>query len=531
MTNHLPALPSDAAVAALLGRYKVVELGLAPTDLSARDKSALRKLVAACAFVDAIYWRQRSELGPVLRDALARGTGAARPALRRLLALNFGPWDALNDERPFWGEEARPPGGTLYPVDLSQAEMNRYVDDHPEERAELLAATSLVRRVGPRLASVPYSVAYGAELSAISELLCAASLDASNQSFAEFLRARARDLTSGDLADSERQWLALSSSPIDIAIGPFEVYDDDLMGLKASYEATVLLRHPLSDRLQEFESVLPELERDLPGSATLSASGRTFSAGVYDVVHAAGMTNIGTKAIAAMLPNDETVRQEAGARLLLFNNVAVAKFEAILRPIADAILVPDEATLVREEAFVLHTILHETAHALVPSYVGAGQLTANQALLERYSTIEESRADLIGLVYLWTLVRSGLISATVGDAAYATFVASCVRSLRFGMGSDYARGAAMILSYLHEAGALRVEGDHLRLFASVAERAVGQFAARLQAIATTGDYAGAGKLMDRYWRIPVGLPALLGKIEHVPVDLEFSFERSRNLLR
>ncbi len=523
-------LPDPDRVRALLSSYAPVRVQAETGHLSAGDRRAVVKLIEAASHINRIYWRQRSELGWTLKTALGKRHDPAARELERLLTLNFGPWNHLENDAPFWGQWQRPQGGSLYPEDLTREELDIYASRHPEERSALLGHKTLIRRRGDALVPIRYEDAYRDELAAVARALTEASEVASHDGFRRFLRARADGLVSGDLYPSEVLWLDVADSPIDIAIGPYEVYDDGLLGVKTSYEATVLVRHPSSETIAAFESVAPELERELPGAVEMDRSHRRIRIGVYDVAFAAGMTNMGSKAIAAMLPNDERVRAELGGRLLLFNNVIAAKFAAILEPVAARVFVPQQRSLVREDAFVIHTLLHETAHALGSCYVrrdGPTKQTINDLLRERYSAIEEARADILGLSFLVLLTQHRVFPAEVLEPAAVTFVASGVRSLRFGIGSEYAKSAAIALTRLVRDDAIVARAEkHLEVRPEVVHQSMRNLGSEIQRIATYGDYDAAGKLIEELGSIPREIGAALDLIGNVPVDIEFVFNGS-----
>lgn len=399
----------------------------------------------------------------------------------------------------------------------------------------MLSHTTLIRSDGERLEAIPYHEAYGDELSRVAIALLEASALVTHSSFQRYLRHRAAGLLTGSLTESEKLWIDVVDSPIDIAIGPYEVYDDGLLGLKTSYEATVMVRDAMTEQLLQFEKHAPELEKILPGAVASKETRRRFSIGVYDVVYTAGMTNMGGKAIAATLPNDEQVRSEVGARLLLFRNVISAKFGPILKPLGAQVLRGDQLNLVREEAFLYHTLLHEMAHALSTVFVREGNVTTNKtindALRERYSTIEECRADLLGMVFLNLLVEHGLIAEETNTAAAVTFVVNSVRSLRFGGGDDYSKGAAIILSHLIRHQSVKGELDGA-LFVDVegVQRSVADLAQIVQDIATHGDYDAAGRLIQNLGSIPPESERLLSRLTNIPIDLEFVFDGSSGAL-
>jgi len=516
-------------IAALLGQYAPVQLVIPVAQLAAGDRAALADLVEAGRWIDRIFWKQRSPAGSQLSELVLDHKRRLPTDLRRLLRLNFGPWNGFDRDRPFLGTEPRPSGGGLYPPDLTRAKLERYLREHPSERQAFVSRTSVIEEESGRLRAIPYSDAYRQELAQIRHSLIAASEKATDTGFRRFLRARAEGLASGELHGSEALWINdVQDSPIDVAIGPYEVYDDDRMGLKAAYESTVLVRHS-ARALDQLEQIAPEVERLMPGALTSAGGRRRIVMGVYDVVHVAGLTNMGGKAVAATLPNDEDIRTHVGARLLLFRNVIAAKFGPIVKQIAGRVLRADQLQFVREDAFLEHTLLHESAHALGTCFVWrqgvVTKTTINEALGERYSSIDECRADLVAMVYLDLLTRRGVFPSQMRSVAAITFVANLMRSLRFGVGDAYSEGAAITFSHLLKCGGVALEADgRLAVDVEATHRGLGQLAARVQAIATTGDYAAAGELCGELTTIPPEVHRLLKRLDGIPIDLEFVFE-------
>jgi hypothetical protein len=520
--------PDRARVTELLGQYAPVRLTMPVYGITPGDRAALVSLVDAGHWIDRIFWRQHSPAGSWLRDLPVDGTHGSPQELQRLLRLNFGPWNGFDGDRPFWGVKPRPAGGGLYPPDLTRVQLESYFSEHPSERQALLSHTTLVEKHSGRLRAIPYSEAYRKELSYVRRCLIAASTTATHEGFRRYLRARAKGLCDGALRESEIHWITdVQDSPIDIAIGPYEVYDDNLMGLKAAYESTLLVSHS-GRTLEQIEEIAPEVERLMPGAMTNAHARRNVAVGVYDVVHAAGLANMGGKAVAATLPNDEDIRTRVGARLLLFRNVIAAKFEPILKPLAARMLRPEQIGYVRENALVEHTLLHEIAHALSTCFVWRHGLststTINEALGERYSIIDECRADLVGMVYLDLLTQRGVFTPDMHAAAAVTFVASLMRSLRLGVGDAYSESSAITLSYLLKNRGVAVDPQgRLVVEIEATNRSVHELAAQVQAIATNGDYEAAGNLIDQFACVPPEAARLLKSFVDIPIDLEFVF--------
>lgn len=522
-------LPDRQTIARLLSQYVPVRLEVDTRHLEEGDRLALAKLIEPASWANPIFWKQHSAEGWNLRQSLSNVSGQPARELERLMDLNFGPWDVFNSGQPFWGTRSRPPGGNFYPPDLSRGEFQAYLARHPQDRSALSGPTTLVRRDGDRLVAIPYHEVYRGELTPMARGLAQAAETATNGNLRRFLSARARDLLTGSLKESEGLWIDAADSPIDIAIGPCETYDDGLLGVKTSYEASVLVRHPMTEQLGRFQEFAPEFERRFPGAGAEQTRSK-LAIGVYDVVYAAGMANMGAKAVAAMLPGDESVRREHGARLLLFRNVMAAKFHSILRPFAARLARRDLLKVFREDAAFYHAMLHEMVHALGGGTVSADGRQSVEALGERFSTVEECRADLLGLLYLELLAHRGLLPSDLTAAAAVTFVIVSIQTLRFGAADDYARGAAITLNHLIDGGAVKIDRDgELRVEVDNLLRGVRALAETVQDIASTGNYRAAGELIQKCASVPSEIKSLMPRFEGMPVDLEFVFNVSSGL--
>ena len=127
------------------------------------------------------------------------------------------------------------------------------------------------------------------------------------------------------------------------------------MGAKAAHEAYVLVKDKAwSERLARYAGLLPELQRGLPvpDEYKQEEPGSNADLGAYDVVYYAGDSNAGSKTIAINLPNDEEVQLQKGSRRLQLKNAMRAKFDQILEPIADELIVPEQRQHVTFDAFL-----------------------------------------------------------------------------------------------------------------------------------------------------------------------------------
>ena len=131
----------------------------------------------------------------------------------------------------------------------------------------------MIRRDAKKqLTQVPYSKAYEADLKKAAGLLREAAALTDNASLKKFLTLRADAFLSNDYYASDLAWMDLDA-PLDITIGPYETYNDELFGYKAGFEAYITIRdEEETNKLKTVAAHLQEVENNLPIDAALSQS-------------------------------------------------------------------------------------------------------------------------------------------------------------------------------------------------------------------------------------------------------------------
>jgi hypothetical protein len=525
VTPRADGTPAAAAPAAAsyaerhAGDYATVPL---TADLSAFDadgKRMLARLVQASQVMDDLYWQQ-SWAGD--REALL--ARAPDPATRALIALNYGPWDRLNEDTPLLPDVGpRPPGATFYPAGMDKAEF---------EQAALPGKDSwytLLRRDGAgKLATVPYHVAYQADLERAAALLRDAAGSSANREFAGYLRMRADALLSDDFRPSDLAWMDMKTNPVDIVIGPIETYEDQLFGYKASYEGLVLVKDQAwSAKLARFAQFLPSLQQGLPVPARYRAEtpGTDADLNAYVAIFYGGNANVGAKTIAINLPNDEVVQLQKGTRRLQLENVMKAKFDTILVPIAQQLIAQDQLQHVTFDAFFEDTMFHEVAHGLGIKNTLDGKGTVSQALKEYASSFEEGKADVLGLYMVDALSRRGELDESKLRDSYVTFLAGILRSVRFGASDAHGKANMVRFNFFADRGAFSRDPQSGRYRVDFAKMhdAMNALGAKLLTVQGDGDYAEAKRLTETLGVIRPELEGDLARLKdaNIPVDIRF----------
>ncbi|MBA3562762.1 MAG: Zn-dependent hydrolase [Gammaproteobacteria bacterium] len=505
-----------AYVGERLDIYAPVRLTADLSELSANQKSMLPILIDASKIMDELFWRQ------AWGDRAALFERIDDEATGRFARLNYGPWDRLNGDRPFVpGIGPKPPGANFYPPDMTAAEYESAALDDGE------GLYSLIRRDEQgQLEAVPYHVAYAAELERAAALLRRAAALAADPQFEKYLELRAAALASDDYLASDLAWMEMKSNRIDVVIGAIETYEDALFGARAAYESYVLLKDEAwSKRLARFVEFLPALQRGLPVPDAYKAEtpGSESDLNVYDVLYYAGHSNAGAKTIAINLPNDERVQLEKGTRRLQLKNAMRAKFDKILAPVAETLIVPGQQPHVTFDAFFANTLFHEVAHGLGIKNTLDGKETVREALKELASPVEEGKADILGLYMITSLFEEG----EMGDGElmdnYVTFLAGLFRSVRFGASEAHGQANMVTFNFLAERGAFeRDEQSGLyRVDSDGMQRAIDALSERILTLQGDGDYAGVQALLDEMGRVGPELQADLDRLEAIPVDVVF----------
>jgi hypothetical protein len=482
-------IESAAEVRRRLADYVPVKLTADLSGFSARQKAMIALLVEAADGTNAIYWQQAWGDKADLLDRIDD------PATRDFAMINYGPWDRLNNDRPFVEDVgARPPGARFYPTDMTKAEF---------EQSGLKDKTSLytlLRRDGQgSLTTVPYHVAYRKSLEKIAGLLRKAARLAEDDGFSHYLKLRADALLDDDYRRSDMAWMDMKNNSVDIVIGPIETYEDQLFGYKASYESYVLIKDRVwSARLARFAKYLPELQRELPVADKFKAEtpGSDADLNAYFAIYYGGDANVGAKTIAINLPNDEQVQLQKGTRRLQLENVMQAKFDQILLPIGLALIADDQVQHLNFDAFFQNTMFHEVAHGLGIKQTINGKGSVRKALKDQASSFEEGKADILGLYMVSRLAEKGELDKRRLMDNYVTFLAGILRSIRFGANDAHAVANTVRFNIFKQQGAFTrdPESGRYRVDFDKMTTATNTLAARLLTIQGNGDYAAAKEL-------------------------------------
>ena len=515
--------PAEGAEADGLAKLATVNMAVDTSYLTAEEREVVNLLNQAANLMSEIYKRQHTPDYDRLRaEVVARND----PRLLEKFDAFFGPWDPIEDDRPFFGDKPKPPGAGFYPVDLTKEQFDAYLQAHPDQAEALTSPYTVVRRQGDRLVAVPYSQAYKQWLEPAAKLLEQAAAKTTNPSLKKFLSLRAKAFRTDDYFESELAWMDVKDTPIEVAIGPYETYTDELYGRKTAFEAFVTLRNPEeSAKLDKYKAMLRDMEANLPVDENYKNFQRGFESpiSVVDQIHGGGDNVPGIQTIAFNLPNDERVREAKGAKKVILQNVLGAKFDRILKPMAELVLVPEQSRNVTKAYMTNETLFHELSHSLGPGSitVNGRKTTVDKELKEIGSGFEEAKADVMGAWNILYMMDRGVLPAAEKPQIRATYVAGLFRAMRFGVGEAHGQGAAMQYRYLRAKGALvwDAPAQRFRIDEGKIDGAIRDLVADIVRLQGNGDYAGTKAFLAKWAVLDPEAEEVIGSMGHIPVDI------------
>ncbi|HUJ13387.1 MAG TPA: peptidase [Thermoanaerobaculia bacterium] len=487
--------------------------------LDDNERQVVAKLIAASKQIDEIFWRQVSENNPALAEQLSKPSDAYT-----YFVMNKGPWDRLKDDQPFIGTKPKPPGAAFYPQDMTKEEFERYVAAHPAKKDELQGLFTIVRRDGADLTGIPYSAFYRNFLDPAAARLREAAALTANGSLRNYLTKLSDAFASNNYRDSDMAWMDLNG-PIEVVIGPYEVYEDNLFNYKASFESFVtVVDAPESAKLAAYAHALPDMERNLPEPDQYKNLNRGTESPIRVVqeIYTAGDARRGVQTAAFNLPNDESVREKKGSKKVLLKNVMDAKYRQCGVPIARRVLDPALLDDLSFDAYFNHTLFHELSHGLGPGYItqpNGERVEVRIPLKNLYSTIEECKADVLGVWNILYAQQHGLLTSFNDTQLFATYAGLMFRSTRFGVGEAHGRGTAVQWNWLREKGAITpIAGGKYTVDFQMRD-AIRDLATELLTIEATGDFNRANALLNKYGVETDEMRAVDAKLKDIPVDI------------
>jgi len=509
-----------------IDQFSVTEINYDESLLDDNQKMVVQKLYEAAKVMDEIFLEQVYSQNFEIRNKLQKETDELSKLKLKYFTINFGPFDRLDNNKPFIGEKEKPLGANFYPEDIKKEEFEKWIIDHPDDEKEFRSEFTVIRRTEDGLIAIPYTEFYKDKLEKAATLLREAAEYADNETLKNYLEKRATAFETNDYYESDMAWMDLKDHAIEVIIGPYEVYEDELFNYKASFECFLTLVDPQeTKKLDIFASYLREMEDNLP----IPDEHKNFDRGsdspivVVQEIFSAGDTKAGVQTLAFNLPNDERVRKVKGSKKVMIKNLHEAKFNKLLYPIAQRVMDKDQLQYVTFAGFFNHTLMHEMSHGIGPGFITVdGRKTEVKIeLKETYSKLEECKADILGMFNNILMIQKGVYPKEYEKELWSTFLAGIFRSVRFGIDAAHGAGNAIIYNYLLENGAYEYneQTNKVKVNYDKIYDVLKDLANKVLMIQATGDYEGAKALIAEYAVDSPSMVKLKSQLTDLPVDI------------
>jgi len=510
-------------VAERLPIYAKVKLTTDIQKLTENERKVLPLLIKAAEIMDELFWKQSYPQ----RDSLLATVQDEKT--KEFILINYGPWDRLNDNKPFVkGIGPKPAGSGFYPADMTKEELES------SNVADKKGLYSMIRRTDSgKLLSVPYSIYFRDDLVRAANLLREAAQLSGPGQLRRYLTFRAEALLTDNYVPSDLAWMDMKNNGLDIIIGPIENYEDALFNSRAAFESYVLVKDKeWTKRLEKYVSMLPELQKGLPVEAAYKKEtpGTSSQLAAFDVVYYAGDGNSGGKTIAVNLPNDEKIQQLKGTRRSQLKNAMRAKFDKIMVPISAELIDKSQQEYIKFDAFFSNVMFHEVAHGLGIKSTITGKGYVREALQEQYSWLEEGKADILGLYMVSSLLKKGEMEGDIKDY-YTTFMAGILRSVRFGAGEAHGKANMLCFNFFNSKGAFeRTPEGRYKVNYEKFESSMNELTNKILVLQGNGDKAAVEKVQKEMALIHADLKTDLSRLSKKGIPVDVIFEQGMSVL-
>ncbi|MEW6729757.1 MAG: NUDIX hydrolase [Acidobacteriota bacterium] len=541
----------------IIEKTQTIRLSPDLTNLSTVERAAIAKLLEVGILFQNLYEQQRHAQALSLYRELEQtdkllGSPAATQNLLALYRLNQGPIAITleNKREAFLPATPPPPGKNVYPWGVTKNEIDAFLTAHPDKRDIILASRTVVRRANreslqrdlaklrryavldtlhPRLRkeltdllakpdtkqfyAIPYAVAYADELIRVYTLLNEAAelVEKDDEEFARYLRNRSRDLLSNDYESGDAAWVTGQFKNLNAQIGAYEVYDDELYGVKTFFSFSLLMSRPQETTalrqalkgLQTLEDLLPyqhhkKVKEDIP-------------VGVYDVIADFAQARGGNT--ATILPNESLLARRYGRIIMLRANIMRNPdlFSGSSRVWETALASVHKNELSSDGSFY-RTLWHEIGH-----YLGVDktkdETDLDTALQENASALEEMKADLVSLFVAKALHQSGYYTADQLRAVYASGINRVLQNNKPRRDQPYNTMQLMQWNFFLAEGLLSFDSQNQKLVINYQKyhEVVEKLLAKVLEIQYQGDKSASDKFIEQYTNWDENLHGVIAK--------------------
>ncbi len=515
-----------AAIAERMKKYAVKTISYDAAKFTRSEKQVLSTLIDVAKFADEIYWLQTSSANGLRRQISKRDKS---DPLRKFFEMQAGPYDRMDDDAPFMEVKEKPASLGFYPEDMSKQEFENWIAEHPEDKEAFENPYTVIRRRDDKLVAVPYHLEYRKLIVPMVNKLRYAAKMVENEEFKTSLVSTADALMTDNYSQAKSDWVGVKSSKFDFVAGPFGEGDDELLGLKKSFEASVeVVDAEAGEQITRLANHLLALENNLPYPRRYKQEEINIEScySVVEDIFRGGTKRVAYQQLGANLPTDSKVCEVRGVKKTIWRNALQARLTEIITPIGQQLFVEDQASLVTPDAFFKYVILREITQNLGSRTVFGTETRVESALKEHSAWLKHVKADVTGLFSLKYLQRQGELEEQEIKQHFVSYLGRLFQTIRIPGDHPQKTAAIVTLNYLMDYDGFVFDGD-AKKYAVDFERidtALALLSNTVLTLEAEGDFDGASKLKNTYNFVPTHVQEALESVSDVPLVVAPMYE-------
>ncbi|PIR69235.1 MAG: hypothetical protein COU47_04005 [Candidatus Niyogibacteria bacterium CG10_big_fil_rev_8_21_14_0_10_46_36] len=405
-----------------------------------------------------------------------------------------------------------------YPPGMTAEELEVYIQAHPDQKQDILSPFSVVQRDGTLLKTIPYAELYEPHLTRMKLFLEHASRITDHPQFKKFLKSKAAAFVSNEYKESDIDWIHVTDAPIELTIGPYESYEDKTLGIKRNFEAMLgVTLTEENEKVRQYQDLTLEFDAYLGNMYGYTPSGKITPMVVMNEILATGGAYYSYIAMAYNLPNDNDIHETVGSKKVFVKNVMDAKFTTMTIPIAERIVERSMMHHFDPWTYFLFVVGHELSH-------GLGFRFSGPEFKELGPSLEEAKADVFGMLFLYFLAEKGVLAKEVAESAVYIHAIDGLRQLRFGLEEAHAFGARIQYQWLENMGAIGIHEQTFLFDPRFFKQALESLGYEFFKLSQAQNYTNTKSFADTWSAVLPGLKPMIKRLEGIPVDIDPIFD-------